>query len=375
MSRDRSKEIKRHSVISAARRARVLSRAELTELTGLSPATLTPLVRDLIAEGYLIERGRRASGSGRPRTLLEFNAGAELVAAVSLEPSRINCEIADSDGKVIAHRKARLRGDVVATVCRFVPELVGDALPKLRGVAIAVPGVYSGGAVRLAPSVGLLDGEPLGASVQAALGVPVVVDNDVNLMAAGEHAAGAGRGVSDLLLLHVADGIGAGLVLDGKVRRGASGAAGEGGFMPLEPDAKGRDGVGPLEARWSARAIAERVVALRPGRRPATPVRTLIELSKFERAAAAYLNEVLVAWARLITSIVCVIDPGLVVLSGAAADLDDPALQTLESLVSQAAPTAVEVRRAVLGDGAVLHGAVSYALAAAAAPATAITGI
>ena len=163
VSRDRSKEIKRHSVISAARRARVLSRAELTELTGLSPATLTPLVRDLIAEGYLIERGRRASGSGRPRTLLEFNAGAELVAAVSLEPSRINCEIADSDGKVIAHRKARLRGDVVATVCRFVPELVGDALPKLRGVAIAVPGVYSGGAVRLAPlGVPVIAGLPIG---------------------------------------------------------------------------------------------------------------------------------------------------------------------------------------------------------------------
>ena len=98
VSRERSKEIKRLSVISTARQVRLLSRAELTELTGLSPATLTPLVRELIAEGYLIERGPGASRTGRPRAMLEFNPRAELVAAVSLEPSRISCEIADSDG-------------------------------------------------------------------------------------------------------------------------------------------------------------------------------------------------------------------------------------------------------------------------------------
>lgn len=133
VSRERSKEIKRLSVISTARQVRLLSRAELTELTGLSPATLTPLVRELIAEGYLIERGPGASRSGRPRAMLEFNPRAELVAAVSLEPSRISCEIADSDGTVVAHRAVRLTGDIIDTICRSVPELAGDGLPALRG--------------------------------------------------------------------------------------------------------------------------------------------------------------------------------------------------------------------------------------------------
>ena len=81
ISRERAKDIKRLSVISAARRVRLLSRVELTELTGLSPATLTPLVRDLIAEGYLIERGPGESRTGRPRAMLAFNPRAELVAA------------------------------------------------------------------------------------------------------------------------------------------------------------------------------------------------------------------------------------------------------------------------------------------------------
>ncbi|WP_422755135.1 ROK family protein [Micromonospora sp. WMMD708] len=367
MSRERSKEIKRLSVISTARQVRVLSRAELTELTGLSPATLTPLVRDLIAEGYLIERGPGTSRAGRPRAMLEFNPRAELVAAVSLEPSRISCEIADSDGAVVAHRTVRLTGDIVDTICRSVPELAGDGLPALRGVAIAAPGVISGGAVRLAPSVGLIEGRPIGESVQRTLGVPVVVDNDVNLMAAGEHAAGAGTDVADLLLLHVADGIGAGLVLDGQVRRGARGAAGEVGFLPLDPAGRGHDGIGPFEARWSENAIAERVVALAPGRRPDSPVRALVELAADDPRAAGYLDELLNAWSRLIVSCVCVIDPGRVLLSGAAADLDDAAVGRLQDLVAAAAPSTTEVRRAVLGDRAVLHGAVSYALSAAAA--------
>ncbi|MFI5833383.1 ROK family protein [Micromonospora sp. NPDC051300] len=366
VSRERSKEIKRRSVISAARQARVLSRAELTELTGLSPATLTPLVRDLVAEGYLIERGPGASRAGRPRAILEFNPRAELVAAVALEPARISCEIADSDGAVIAHRTVRRTGDIVDLICAAVPELAGDGLPALRGVAIAAPGVSTGGAVRLAPSVGLVEARPVGESVQRRLGVPVVVDNDVNLMAAGEHAAGAGSDVADLLLLHVGDGIGAGLVLDGQVRRGSGGAAGEVGFLPLDPADRGHDGIGPFEARWSESAVAERVVALAPGRRPAAPVRALVELAAADERAAAYLAELLAAWARLIVSCACVVDPGRVLLSGAAADLDDAAVDRLQALVSLGAPSPTEVRRAVLGDQAVLHGAVSYALSAAA---------
>ncbi len=344
----------------------MLSRVDLAERTGLPPATLTALVRNLIAEGYLIERGPGASTNGRPRTMLEFNPRAELVAAVSLEAPRISCEIADSNGVVIAHRTARMGGDVVETVCQFVLELVAGSRPSLCGVAIAVPGVSADGAVRLAPSVGLVEALPIGQSVQRNLGVPVVVDNDVNLMAAGEQVAGAGKDVDDLLLLHVADGIGAGLILDGKVRRGKSGAAGEVGFMPLFAAAdRSYGGVGPFEALWSANAIAERLVSLNPGRRPESPVRELVELAARSAAARSYLDEVLDAWARLIISCACVVDPGRVLLSGAAAELDDAALAQLQGLVTAKVPAPTEVRRAVLGGQAVLHGAISYALSAA----------
>ncbi|RIQ20239.1 ROK family protein [Jiangella rhizosphaerae] len=375
--RERSREIKRSAVISAARQARLLSRSQLTELTGLSPATLTPLVRELIAEGYLIERGADSSRAGRPRERLEFNPRAELVAAVALQPHQARCEIADSDGTVIAHDDVPLGPDIVATICDVVPRLAGAGRPELRGVAVAVPGVTADGEVRLAPSVGVVETRSIGEGIRERLGVSVVVDNDVNLMVAGEHAAGAGSDVRDLMLLHVTDGVGAGLMLDGRVRRGASSAAGEVGFMTLDRDAHTRDGVGAFEARWSESAVARHLDDAGIDRDGASPVTALVTAAAGDgpaaQAARAYLDEVLVAWSRLIISCACVVDPGRVLLSGAAAELDDAALARLQDLVDADVPAPVEIRRGALGERAVLHGAISSALTAAglmAVPAT-----
>lgn len=363
--RERSREIKRSAVISAARQARLLSRSQLTELTGLSPATLTPLVRELIAEGYLIERGADSSRAGRPRERLEFNPRAELVAAVALQPHQARCEIADSDGTVIAHEDVPLAPDIVATICDVVPRLAGRGRPELRGVAVAVPGVTADGEVRLAPSVGVVETRSIGEGIRARLGVSVVVDNDVNLMVVGEHAAGAGTDVRDLMLLHVTDGVGAGLLLDGRVRRGASSAAGEVGFVTLDRDAHTRDGVGAFEARWSETAVADYLDGAGIGRDGAAPVAALVAAAVAGGPARDYLDEVLVAWSRLIISCACVVDPGRVLLSGAAADLDEAALARLQELVDADVPAPVEIRPGALGERAVLHGAISSALTAA----------
>lgn len=363
--RERSREIKRSAVISAARQTRLLSRSQLTRLTGLSAATLTPLVRELIAEGYLLERGAEASKPGRPREMLEFNPRAELVAAVALHPHQAHCEIADSDGTVIAHADMPLGADIITTICDVVVRLVGTGISELRGVAVAVPGVTTGGEVRLAPSVGMVETSSIGEGIQARLGVPVVVDNDVNLMVVGEHAAGAGADVRDVLLLHVADGVGAGLILDGQVRRGASSAAGEVGFVPLEPDTYGNDGVGAFEARWSETAIAAHLEQIGVDSAEAPPVTSLVRAAGGDSVARDYLDQVLKAWSRLIISCACVVDPGRILLSGAAAELDDDAMSTLQDLVDGTAPARTEIRRSVLGERAVLHGAVSSALTAA----------
>src|SRR5699024_1523535 len=112
--------------------------------------------------------------------------------------------------------------------------------------------------VRLAPHVGVVRKRAIGEHISGILGVPVVVDNDVNLMAVGERAMGAASSARDMMLFHFADGVGAGLILDGRIRRGASGGAGEVGFLPTD-GSRGDKGVGSFEARWSTVAVAERL--------------------------------------------------------------------------------------------------------------------
>ena len=123
--------------------------------------------------------------------------------------------------------------------------------------------------------------------------------------------------------------------------------------------------VGSFEARWSVGAVAD---VLRAADRPddgLPPVAALIAAAREDTEIAGFRDELLAAWGRLIVSCICVVDPGLVLLSGAAAELDTHSFATLDAIVQAGAPSPTEVRRAELGPDAVLHGAVSAALSAA----------
>lgn len=357
--------MKRAAVLSVARSQSRLSRVELAEATGLSQATLTSLVRDLIAEGYLVENGVEPSRTGRPRTILEFVPRVELVAAVSLAPDEVSCQIADSYGDVVAAEHRPLKGDVENLITEIVQDLTADHPEHLRGVAVAVPGVTHKGRVRLAPHVGVVRKRAIGTHVSKRLGVPVVVDNDVNLMAVGERSMGAAASARDVMLFHFTDGVGAGLILDGRIRRGASGGAGEVGFFPTD-GSRGEKGIGSFEARWSTLAVAERLrESGHLSKNGNKPVATLMQVARKDDDLATYRDDLISAWGRLIVSCICVVDPGLVLLGGAATELDDDAFEALSSIVRADAPSPTTVVRAELGTEAVLHGAVSTALSAA----------
>lgn len=364
VGRERSREVKRAAVLSVARSARTLSRVELSEATGLSAATLTPLVRELIAEGYLVEKGVAANRIGRPRSLLEFDPRVELVAAVFLTPDGLDCQIADGYGELVASGRRELDGDVIDIIVDTVEDLAADHLIHLRCVAVAVPGISYKGKVRLAPDVGVVKKRSVGTKLSKRLGVPVVVDNDVNLMVVGEHSVGAAREVDNVMLFHFSDGVGAGLVMDGRVRRGSSGGAGEVGFFPI--DGSPRDaGVGSFESRWSTKAIAKVLTEMGHDPTETSPVATLVAIAQHEPELARYRDEVLAAWGNLIVSCICVVDPGLVLLSGSVADLDPDSFAALVAIIQSGAPSPTDIRRAELGGDAVLHGAVSSALSAA----------
>src|SRR5690349_18685225 len=138
ISRTRLREIKRHVAIAFAREHGVFSRAQLAEATGLSAATVTRLVRDLLAEGYVVETGAGPSSGGRPQTMLEFQAGNELVAVVDLHDGQIDATLRDWHGEVHGTAVRRSLADLERDVPEVVQDLREQVGTRLKATAIAI---------------------------------------------------------------------------------------------------------------------------------------------------------------------------------------------------------------------------------------------
>ncbi|CAM3244931.1 Putative NBD/HSP70 family sugar kinase [Stackebrandtia soli] len=353
-------------MIDKARELREFSRAFLVEETGLSAATVSQVIRELIEEGLLTEIGAGRSRGGRPGTLIRFEGAAELAAVVETDGVGVDIHVAGWDGDVVAHRTAVLDVDPVGHIARLIGELGVEVAGRLRAVCVAVPGVASTtGELSLAPSLMSMRGKPLAELLQSATGLPVVVDNDVNLIMVGEHVAGVAEGVSDIALLHVGPtGIGAAFMLDGAVRTGAHGHAGEIGFLPLTAGAFQRDEVGDFERRWSAdglRAQArERGIATGDDEHPLV---VLLDRSASDPEAARLYDEAVDSWARAIASVVCIVDPTLVLLSGELTAAGRPGIAPLQDRLRRYWPKEVVVDL-VVGVDALRLGAARRAFAA-----------
>ena len=223
------------------------SRAELARTTGLARSTVSQRVDALLGLGLLVEQGGGPSTGGRPPTKLAFDAASGVVLCADLGATHCRLAVSDLDCTVLAElpgERAIADGPdaVLAWVRDRFAELLDDAgrsPADVRGIGVGLPGPVEFAAGR-AVSPPIMPGWD-GMSVpdhfaDAYPGVPVLVDNDVNVMALGEYWSGWRHAVDDLLFVKVATGIGCGIVTGGAIHRGADGAAGDIGHIQV-PDA------------------------------------------------------------------------------------------------------------------------------------------
>jgi predicted NBD/HSP70 family sugar kinase len=230
----------RSLLLGALHRDGPLSRADLAKQTGLTRATVSAVVRDLIDES-LEELGVRAAGGvGKPATLVGIDADGRHVVCLDVsEPAEFVGAIVNLDGKVVVRRtydrKGRTGRAAVTLVKRICRELVGEAEERLLGVGIATPGIVTpDGVVVTAAHVGWTD-LPLAAELATQLDLPVHVVNDANAAALAEVTFGEPTAL-DLVCVRVDEGVGAGLVLGGRLFTGSSHAAGEIGHVVVSSD-------------------------------------------------------------------------------------------------------------------------------------------
>ncbi len=216
------------------------SRADLARLTGLTPATVSNVTRDLLAEGLLADRGVQSGSVGKPATLLGLEPGARVVVAADLsDADQLLVIEADLAGTVLARHHFPFDGATGDDATDFVADRLGDIVAAadrpVLGVGVGTPGLVDDqGIVRDAAHLAWGKVE-LATRLGDRLGLPTQVDNDANAAALAEVAFGP-TPATDLLLVRVGRGVGAGLVLDGEVRRGVRSAAGEIGHVVVDPE-------------------------------------------------------------------------------------------------------------------------------------------
>lgn len=249
------------------------TRSELAALTGLARSTVTGRIDALLAAGLITPSGETASTGGRPPATFAFNPAARIVLGADLGATHARLAVIDMAGTVLAAVNADLEIalgpkavlDWVVEHGRKLLNEVGRPVGDLLGVGIGLPGPveHSTGRAVNPPIMPGWDGFDVPSYVRERIPVPVLVDNDVNIMALGEHFA-AWPEYEHLLFIKAATGIGCGIIVGGQVYRGAQGAAGDMGHIRVAgaDDAHCRCGnTGCLEAVASGAAIASALTA------------------------------------------------------------------------------------------------------------------
>ena len=238
-----SGDMTRTAVLALLARRGPLSRAQIAESLQMSPATITQSTKRLLAEGLLVQQAPRPSAAGRPSIPLSLVPESAHAVGIQVAHEHVTGVISRLDAEVVHGFRQDFdpaAPDAVSTLTALIrgeiDELERRGLP-LSGVGVAVPGIVEPdtGTLRMSVRLGWT-GLPLAARLREALGVPVFVDNDISAVTAAERLYGPGADEADFLLAAIGQGIGLGMVLDGAPYRGAAGAAGEFGHMPVSTD-------------------------------------------------------------------------------------------------------------------------------------------
>lgn len=285
---------------------------------------------------------------------------------IDLGGSKIRGAIASADGHIQAEstEPTDLHGGtrVLDQIHRMVAHLQSSSGVQAKRVAVGSPGVMDAeGRFQLSFNIDDLAELALADELHERLHVPVIVENDVNVAALGEQWQGLGRGHLNFALLSVGTGLGMGLVLDGRLHRGARGFAGEIAYLPIGADPRSKESrrVGALESAVGTHGILQRFTALGGSAEHALEV--FAAASAGDDVARRVVEEEAQLVAAAILAVCTVVDPELVIMTGGIGA--DPEFVTqVRTAAKEIAPHEVPIERSQLGERAGVVGAVAAAL-------------
>lgn len=347
-----------------------LTAGQLKQLTGLSRPSVADLVERLTATGLIEVVGESGEQRRGPNAkLYGIVADRAYLAALDVRMEGVSVVVSDLLGRVLAESSVPIGGDTgtgpaveqaVTLVERVAKEAGAD---RLHTVGIGAPGLIDPATGELRDSTGLPEWHRrLVAALQERLPeARVHVENETNLAALAEQRDGVARDRDTFVLLWLGHGTGAAVVLDGSLRRGASGGTGEIGFLPVPgtaglPSATACDG--GFHSLAGSAAIAELAGEYGFAAAGPEPVAAALVGAAVTEGADGFLDALADRLAVGVSSVVAILDPGCVVLGGEVGQAGGGELAArVEERVRRMSPLPTEVRSSALGGGAVLRGA------------------
>ena len=344
-----------------------LTRPQLARACGLSQPTVAAALEDLLAADLVVTSSASAA-IGRPAVGFATNPHAGSVLAVDIGREWIRMLLTDINGDDLARhavRNSATDADGLVTLVGAergrILRQAGLTSDRLTYTVVASPGVLNELRGRLIYAANLPGWHRPGltAALTEQLGAALAVDNDVNLAAIAEHRLGAGRGLDDFVYLHIGTGVGLGIIANGVLYRGATGAAGEAGYMPV-PHAS------PRQTRRSSRGATEELLAAHAVVRYAkeaghTRYNSAQEVFDAVRDGNLEARTALGVYtghlAHLVGSISAVLDPGAIVFGGGVGQNLDLFLDDTLSALKHITPMHPQLLATELGADSIVRGA------------------
>src|ERR687888_119777 len=353
------RDLNERTVLEAIRGGAPISRAEISRRSGISKPTVSLALQSLLEANLVREATERPDGPGYGAVYFEPVAEAALVLGLDVGARFVRGAICDLAGAIRARQDVELPLAVVPEAVAAAERLRTSLFAasgldphRVDGVVVGVPGVVESetGLLRLAENVQGLEGRAFADELQTTLGLPVTLENDINLAALGEQWQGVAQGVDDFVFLSIGTGMGAGLVLGGELHRGRHGAAGEIDFALAAFD--GVDPAAPQVAQLAADLADRR----------ADPRAVFGAARNGDDRARAVVDEVARRIALHVAPVAAVADVELVVLGGGIGANGDLLLEPVRARLGEWLPYPPRIEVSTLGDAAVLTGALAVGL-------------
>ncbi|MGE3812374.1 MAG: ROK family protein [Candidatus Nanopelagicales bacterium] len=352
------------------------TRAGLSAITGLARSTVASRVDTLLELGLIKPIGPGASTGGRPSSQFAFNSGARIALAVDLGASHCRLAVTDLASGLLSSRRVELSiadgpDAVLGLVARLGHELLDEAgrpASDLVGVGVGLPGPveHRTGRPSTPPIMPGWDGFDVPGRLGESFDVPILVDNDVNIMALGERAT-AWPEVDDLVFVKVATGVGAGVIAAGRLLRGSQGIAGDLGHMLVTGSGAAAQAGRTLEDVASGAGIARQLRATGLDVPDARAVAALVRAGS--PAAIAAVRQAGRVLGEALCNVICLVNPSAIVLGGglglASEDMLAGVREVVYSLSMPLATARLQIGRSATGEDAGVIGASLLAIESA----------